>query len=52
VLTIIEQSGFHPSIPGSSVGFVYRFTEVPAPASAWLIAAALGAFAPHLRRRR
>jgi hypothetical protein len=52
VLTIIEQSGFHPAIPGSSVGFVYRFTEAPAPAAAWLMAPALAALAPRLRRRR
>lgn len=43
VLTIIEQSGFSPSIPGSYAGYIYEFTAVPAPAGVWLLGTALGA---------
>lgn len=52
MLTIIEQSGFHPSIPGSSAGFVYQFSEVPAPAAGWLIAPALGMLIPWMKRKK
>jgi hypothetical protein len=52
MLTIIEQSGFHPSIPGSSLGFVYQFSTVPAPAAGWLIAPALGMLMPWMKRKR
>lgn len=50
-LTIIEQSGFHPSIPGSSVGFVYQFSAVPAPAAGWLVAPALAMLLPWMKRK-
>jgi hypothetical protein len=52
VLTIIEQSGFIPGVSNSYAGFVYRFTAVPVPAAAWLIAPAVALVAPWVKRRR
>ncbi|MEO8223573.1 MAG: VPLPA-CTERM sorting domain-containing protein [Gammaproteobacteria bacterium] len=52
ILTIVEQSGFIPSFPGSSAGYVFTFsqTTVPVPATGMLLATALGAVGVVRRR--